>query len=156
MTECTAGFYCGENATSLTRCPAGHFCPSNGTCDPTPCERGTYSHNEGRRACTPCPAGFTTAGTGAISAGDCSVPALPAGRRSLTDPAAAEGGSAEAAAAGAAGRGPLKLAAASFVVLLLSGVALRRMLPKPASPGAEPTKAVTPGVAAVAAGVAKQ
>ena len=151
MTMCTAGFYCEQLATSLTRCPAGHSCPHNGTCDPTPCKPGTYSPNTGSRACAACPSGFTTVGAGATSAGDCSVPAPPsAGFRRLLNEGG-EGGfvqeeapGAKSSVAGGAAHGPLKLSAASFLVLVLSGMAVRSLLPRPAAAcseaAAEPAK----------------
>jgi hypothetical protein len=161
MTECRAGFHCAVHSVNQARCPKGHACPHDGACDPTPCERGTYNPHEGRRICDPCPAGYSTERDGAIDEGECSVPdglghgggghhrvLLSASAEEAGDEPAVVGGgtrrlhqsvlpeavAAEAVAADKADAGKAaKLAAASSLLLVLSGVAARRLVPRPAA-----------------------
>jgi hypothetical protein len=58
-------------------CQTGHWCAAG---QAIPCEAGTYNDQCGSSnpaACIVCPYGFTTAGSGATSASDCSVVGAP-------------------------------------------------------------------------------
>ncbi|KAE8591947.1 hypothetical protein XENTR_v10018612 [Xenopus tropicalis] len=59
--ECSAGFYCPANFTSVSPtaflCPKGHYC-SAGSAYPTPCPTGQHQPNSGSHFCLPCPPGF--------------------------------------------------------------------------------------------------
>ena len=72
--DCSAGYFCTSNATSMTACPVGYYCPAKAA-SASPCPPGTYglaSLFTSSYECTPCPAGKFCVGDGTIS-GNCSV-----------------------------------------------------------------------------------
>ncbi|PIK35709.1 hypothetical protein BSL78_27465 [Apostichopus japonicus] len=74
--ECNEGYYCpaGSDRSDQLDCPAGYYC-LNGTFDPTPCPRGTYSNDTNKAAaseCYPCSGGFYCETEGlTIPTGEC-------------------------------------------------------------------------------------
>ncbi|PIK41162.1 hypothetical protein BSL78_21986 [Apostichopus japonicus] len=74
--ECHEGYYCpdGSDRSNQLDCPAGYYC-LNGTFDPTPCPRGTYSNDTNKAAaseCYPCSGGFYCETEGlTIPTGEC-------------------------------------------------------------------------------------
>ncbi|ELU44353.1 hypothetical protein AG1IA_01616 [Rhizoctonia solani AG-1 IA] len=58
QTMCGEGYYSKGRSTTCTICPAGMYCNAQTTCDPKPCDPGTYADTPGAgQRCKDCPAG---------------------------------------------------------------------------------------------------
>ena len=74
--ECGAGSYLQDGECIV--CPVGHSCSGDGTA--VPCEKGTYSVEEGASACSLCDTGFSTKISGATSCDTCAAGFYASGR----------------------------------------------------------------------------
>jgi hypothetical protein len=145
QTVCAKGFFCPDNWRNMTKCSAGHYCPEDGACAESPCPMGTFNPHLTQTVCANCPPGTTTVDTGTVDRADC----VPDVRRSLDEapnagaeePAAAgapgsrraleETGAAASQVAPAGGVGTMEAmvyALFTFGTLVLSGMAVRRLL----------------------------
>jgi hypothetical protein len=75
-TDCGAGTYSAEGASSCTNCAAGTYGISTGASSCTDCAAGTYSSSTGATSedtCTGCPAGTYSSSTGGTSVDTCTT-----------------------------------------------------------------------------------
>ncbi|CAE6380887.1 unnamed protein product [Rhizoctonia solani] len=72
QTACGVGYYSKAGSTNCTICPAGMYCNAQTTCNPKPCDPGTYADTAGSgQRCKDCPAGTFNNSYGNISCCNC-------------------------------------------------------------------------------------
>ncbi|KAF8674936.1 Si dkey-21a6.5 [Rhizoctonia solani] len=72
QTMCGEGYYSKGRSTTCTICPAGMYCNAQTTCDPKPCDPGTYADTPGAgQRCKDCPAGTFNNSYGNTSCCNC-------------------------------------------------------------------------------------
>ncbi|CEL63666.1 hypothetical protein RSOLAG1IB_05427 [Rhizoctonia solani AG-1 IB] len=69
--QCGRGFYSLAGSAACKKCPAGSYCNSSTTCEPSLCQPGRFSANEGASDCTECAAGTYVNRYGSTSCCQC-------------------------------------------------------------------------------------